>query len=74
MQQTEIFTGTPKWMVYKGNPIKMDDLGVPLLLETPTKFHRLTNGTTGHFTAAHFIPDPIHPGAHHKPTNSGYQT
>ncbi len=19
--------GTPKWMVYKGNPIKMDDLG-----------------------------------------------
>ena len=25
--------GTPKWMVY--NPIKMDDLGVPLFLETP---------------------------------------
>ena len=22
--------GTPKWMVYKGNPIKMDDLGVPI--------------------------------------------
>ena len=22
-------------MVYKGNPIKMDDLGVPLFLETP---------------------------------------
>ena len=21
--------GTPKWMVYKENPIKMDDLGVP---------------------------------------------
>ena len=31
--------GTPKWMVYNGkpeNPIKMDDLGVPLFLETPT--------------------------------------
>ena len=25
---------TPKWMVYNGNPIKMDDLGVPLFLET----------------------------------------
>ncbi len=27
--------GTPKWMVYSGKPIKMDDLGVPLFLETP---------------------------------------
>ena len=30
--------GTPKWMAYNGkpeNPIKMDDLGVPLFLETP---------------------------------------
>ena len=27
--------GTPKWMVYKENPIKMDDLGVPPFLETP---------------------------------------
>ena len=29
----------PKWMVYNGkfeNPIKMDDLGVPVYLETPT--------------------------------------
>ena len=27
----------PKWMVYfMENPIKMDDLGVPLFLETPT--------------------------------------
>ena len=26
---------TPKWMVYNGNPIKMDDLGVPLFSETP---------------------------------------
>ena len=27
--------GTPKWMVYNGNPIKMDDLGVPPFKETP---------------------------------------
>ena len=27
--------GTPKWMVYNGNPIKMDDFEVPLFLETP---------------------------------------
>ena len=27
--------GTPKWTVYNQNPIKMDDLGVPLFLETP---------------------------------------
>ena len=27
--------GTPNWMVYNGNPIKMDDLGVPLFSETP---------------------------------------
>ena len=27
--------GTPKWMVYRENPIRIDDLGVPLFLETP---------------------------------------
>ena len=28
--------GTPKWMVYIGKPyFLMDDLGVPLFLETP---------------------------------------
>ena len=27
--------GTPKWMVYNGNTIKMDDLGVPPFKETP---------------------------------------
>ena len=28
--------GTPKWMVkIMENPIKMDDLGAPLFLETP---------------------------------------
>ena len=27
--------GTPKWMVYNGNPIQMDDLGVPPFTETP---------------------------------------
>ena len=26
--------GTPKWMVYNGNFIKMDDVEVPLFLET----------------------------------------
>ena len=31
--------GTPKWMVkIMENPIKMDDLGVPLFLETPKWF------------------------------------
>ena len=32
-------TVTPKWMVYNGKPenlIKIDDLGVPVFLETPT--------------------------------------
>ena len=27
--------GTPKWMVYKGNPTEMDDLGIPPFMETP---------------------------------------
>ena len=27
--------GPSKWMVYNGKPIKIDDLGVPLCLETP---------------------------------------
>jgi len=27
--------GTPKWMVYKGNPIEIDDLGVTPFMETP---------------------------------------
>ena len=26
--------GTPKWMVYMENPLKMDDLGVPPFKET----------------------------------------
>ncbi len=32
--------GTPKWMVYNimEHPIKMDDLGVPLFLETSILF------------------------------------
>ena len=30
--------GTPKWMVYNGKPIKMDDFGVPLFSETSTLF------------------------------------
>ena len=32
--------GTPKWMVYfMETPIKMDDLGVPLFLETPISWY-----------------------------------
>ena len=33
-------SGTPKWMAYNEKPyfIKMDDLGVPLFLETPIYF------------------------------------
>ena len=27
--------GTQKWLVYKENPTKIDDLGVPLFQETP---------------------------------------
>ena len=27
-------SGIPKWMVYMENPIKMDNFGVPLFLET----------------------------------------
>ena len=27
--------GTPKWMVYMENSVKMDDLGVPPFSETP---------------------------------------
>ena len=27
--------GIFKWIIYKGKPIKMDDIGVPLFQETP---------------------------------------
>ena len=34
--------GIPKWMVkIMENPIKMDDLGVPLFLEIPISFHHM---------------------------------
>ena len=34
--------GTPKWLVkIMENPIKMDDLGVPLFLETPIYIYTL---------------------------------
>ena len=32
--EVSINGGAPKWIVYHGKSIKMDDLGVPLLLET----------------------------------------
>ena len=40
-------TGTPKWMVYiMENPIQMDDLGVPLFLETPIcRFNKMYANT-----------------------------
>ena len=41
-------SGTPKWMVYNGNPIKMDDLGVPLFLETSTSFPPPPDFSTSH--------------------------
>ena len=31
--------GTPKWMVYNGNLIRIDDLGVPLFSETAISFY-----------------------------------
>ncbi len=31
--------GTSKWMVFKGKLIGIDDLGVPLFLETPIYVH-----------------------------------
>ena len=40
--------GTPKWMVYfMENPIKIDDLGVPLFLETPMWALRYKPGWVG---------------------------
>ena len=39
---------TPKWMVYfMEKPIKMDDLGVPLFLETPISSHVTTDSIHG---------------------------
>ena len=35
-------SGTLKWMVYNGKPyVQMDDLGVPLFLETPMCYRYL---------------------------------
>ena len=31
--------GSPKWMVYKGKLIRIDDLGKPLFLETPKCYY-----------------------------------
>ena len=55
--------GTPKWLVYiMENPIKMDDLGVPLFLETPmynlssSGFHWSLNVLTCSFWGAGLPP------------------
>ena len=45
-------SGTPKWMVYKENLIKMDDLGVPLFLETPICFSRYLTVSPWHCPSA----------------------
>ena len=34
--------GTPKWVVFTENPIKFDDLGVPVCQENPTLLHSST--------------------------------
>ena len=42
--------GTPKWMVYNGKPyFLMDDLGVPLFLETPISLQRCGFDITNYF-------------------------
>ena len=49
--------GTPKWMVSKENPIRIDDLGVPLFLEAPICFQ------VGWFNQNHqlrIMQDPDH--------------
>ena len=37
--------GSPKWMVYKGKLIRIDDLGVPLFLETPKCYYLKKGGS-----------------------------
>ena len=46
---------TPKWMVYEGNPIKMDDLGIPLFLEASLSLNdkKKKHNDTIHFST-HF--------------------
>ena len=57
-------TGTPKWMVkIMENPIKMDDLEVPLFLETPMYFR---TWTWGFLTASYVI---VYQRVHQLPTD-----
>ena len=47
--------GTPKWMVYNGKPYQnLDDLGVPLFLETPI-YHQKTSYHTHEFFPNLFV-------------------
>ena len=39
----KLTSGTPKWLVYKGNPIKLDDLGVVLSIPR-AEFNKETVG------------------------------
>ena len=58
-------SGTPKWMVFvMENPIKMDDLGVPLFLETPIYLGGCQKSwfTVGfHFLKGPLLTCTIHP-------------
>ena len=47
--------GIPKWMVYMENPIKMDNFGVPLFLET-TIYIFLGDQLVGKYTVRHMDP------------------
>ena len=59
--------GTPKWMV-RENPIKMDDLGVPLFSETSIYIHRwiqhetkdLKVGKWAHTSTVHGVTRHLH--------------
>ena len=63
-------SGTPKWMVkIMENPIKMDDLRVPLFLETPIDVE--TGRNTKQPTTWDVIKDPINSGINYIPTSTG---
>ena len=54
-------SGIPKWMVCNGkhmeNPIKMDDLGVPLFSETPILDQEISSSLTTSTSHAWMISD-----------------
>ena len=52
--------GTPKWLVYRENPIKMDDLGVPPFMKTPIWFKQAASVVPGRKSASTLLEDPRH--------------